>query len=108
VIRKQVAATTDEEGLAVSSATIDTIDVGSLVFEFIPVFALFSRYFENVPSAGINPKRFRSWSALARPAPASEGGRRSSRRLPGPRMAGTDAVAGAAAAQPVVPLECRL
>ncbi len=53
-----------ENALAVSGATISTIDLGSLVFEFVLVFALFSSYFEDIPPAGINPRRFRSWSGL--------------------------------------------
>ncbi len=53
-----------ESALAVSGPTIVTVDVASLAFEFVLVFALFSAYFESVPSAGIDPSRFRSWSAL--------------------------------------------
>ncbi len=53
-----------ESALALSGATIVTIDVTSLVFEFVLVFALFSAYFETVPPAGIDPDRFRPWSAL--------------------------------------------
>ena len=53
-----------ENALAVSGATISTIDIASLVFEFILVFALFSSYFENIPSSGVNPRAFRQSSAL--------------------------------------------
>jgi len=53
-----------ESALAVSGATIASIDVTSLTFEFVLVFALFSSYFETVPPSGIDPRRFRPWSAL--------------------------------------------
>ena len=53
-----------ESALALSGATIHSIDVVSLVFEFVLVFALFSAYFGTVPPAGIDPGRFRPWSAL--------------------------------------------
>ena len=53
-----------ENALAVSGATIGSIDVVSLAFEFVLVFALFSSYFETVPPSGIAPGRFRLWSGL--------------------------------------------
>jgi low temperature requirement protein LtrA len=53
-----------ENALAVSGATISSIDIGSLVFEFVLVFAVFTSYFEDVPSGGINPRRFGLWSGL--------------------------------------------
>ncbi len=53
-----------ETALAVSGASIESIDVWSLMFEFVLVFALFSSYFEDVPWAGIHPNRFGGWSGL--------------------------------------------
>ena len=53
-----------ESALAVSGATLGSIDIVSLAFEFVLVYALFSTYFETVPPAGIDPGRFRPWSGL--------------------------------------------
>jgi low temperature requirement protein LtrA len=53
-----------EVAISVSSATIDKVDVVSLVFEFILVFAVFTSYFEDIPAAGLNQRRFGSWAVL--------------------------------------------
>ena len=53
-----------EIAISVSGATIDTIDVVALVFEFILVFALFTSYFDDIPAAGLNQRRFGGWASL--------------------------------------------
>jgi len=47
--------------IAVSSNTVDGVDVVALAFEFILTFALWAAYFEDIPSAGIDLRRFASW-----------------------------------------------
>jgi low temperature requirement protein LtrA len=50
--------------ISVSGNTIDKVDIMSLVFEFVLVFALFISYFEDFPAAGLNQRRFGWWSGL--------------------------------------------
>jgi low temperature requirement protein LtrA len=51
-----------EIAIALSHATIDRVDIASLVFEFILVFALFTTHFEDIPAAGLNQRRFGWWA----------------------------------------------
>src|SRR5664279_4529839 len=51
-----------EIAIALSHATIDRVDIASLVFEFILVFALFTTHFDDIPSAGLNQRRFGWWA----------------------------------------------
>jgi hypothetical protein len=51
-----------EIAIAVSHATIDRVDIMSLVFEFLLVFALFTTYFEDIPAAGLNQRPFSWWA----------------------------------------------
>jgi low temperature requirement protein LtrA len=51
-----------EIAIALSHATIDRVDIASLVFEFILVFALFATHFEVIPAAGLNQRRFGWWA----------------------------------------------
>ncbi len=51
-----------EVAVSLSRSTITRIDVVSLVFEFILVFALFTSYFEDIPAAGLNQHRFGWWA----------------------------------------------
>ncbi len=53
-----------EIAISVSGATIDTVDVVALVFEFVLVFALFTSYFDDIPAAGLNQRRFGGWASL--------------------------------------------
>ena len=53
-----------EIAISVSGATIDRVDVAALVFEFILVFALFTSYFDDIPAAGLNQRRFGGWASL--------------------------------------------
>jgi low temperature requirement protein LtrA len=53
-----------EIAISVSDATLDTVNVGALVFEFILVFALFTSYFDDIPAAGLNQRRFGWWASL--------------------------------------------
>jgi low temperature requirement protein LtrA len=53
-----------EIAISVSGATIDTVDIMALVFEFILVFALFTSYFDDIPAAGLNQRRFSWWASL--------------------------------------------
>jgi len=53
-----------EIAISVSDATINTVDVAALVFEFVLVFALFTSYFDDIPAAGLNQRRFSWWAAL--------------------------------------------
>lgn len=53
-----------EIAISVSGATIDTVDIVALVFEFILVFALFTSYFDDIPAAGLNQRRFGWWASL--------------------------------------------
>jgi len=47
--------------IAVSDSTVDGIDVVALVFQFILTFALWASYFEDIPYAGIDQRRFGLW-----------------------------------------------
>ena len=51
-----------EVAIAVSHATITGIDVISLIFEFVLVFALFTSYFEDIPAAGLSQRRLALWA----------------------------------------------
>ena len=53
-----------EIAISVSGATINRVDVVALVFEFILVFALFTSYFDDIPAAGLNQRRFGGWASL--------------------------------------------
>lgn len=53
-----------EIAISVSDATLGTVNVGALVFEFILVFALFTSYFDDIPAAGLNQRRFGWWASL--------------------------------------------
>jgi low temperature requirement protein LtrA len=53
-----------EIAIAVSDATLNTVNVAALVFEFALVFALFTSYFDDIPGAGLNQRRFGWWAAL--------------------------------------------
>jgi low temperature requirement protein LtrA len=47
--------------IAVSDSTVDGIDVVALVFQFILTFALWASYFEDIPFAGVDQRRFAAW-----------------------------------------------
>ncbi len=47
--------------IAVSDSTIDGIDVVALAFQFVLTFALWASYFEDIPFAGIDQRRFAPW-----------------------------------------------
>lgn len=47
--------------IAVSDSTVDGIDVVALVFQFILTFALWASYFEDIPFAGVDQRRFAPW-----------------------------------------------
>jgi low temperature requirement protein LtrA len=47
--------------IAVSDSTVDGIDVIALVFQFILTFALWASYFEDIPFAGVDRRRFAPW-----------------------------------------------
>jgi low temperature requirement protein LtrA len=51
-----------EVATTVSGSTIPSIDVLSLVFEFVLVLALFTSYFEDIPTAGLHPRRLGAWA----------------------------------------------
>ena len=51
-----------EVAITVSRETISGIDVVSLIFEFILVFAIFTGYFEDIPAAGLLPRRLALWA----------------------------------------------
>jgi low temperature requirement protein LtrA len=53
-----------EIAISVSDASLDTVNVTALVFEFILVFALFTSYFDDIPAAGLNQRRFAWWTWL--------------------------------------------
>jgi len=53
-----------EIALSVSGAVITRVDVFSLVFEFILVFAIFTSYFEDIPAAGLDQRLFGWWATL--------------------------------------------
>ena len=47
--------------IAVSDSTVNGIDVVALTFQFILTFALWASYFEDIPFAGIDFRRFGPW-----------------------------------------------
>jgi low temperature requirement protein LtrA len=47
--------------IAVSDSTVSGIDVVALAFQFILTFALWASYFEDIPFAGIDQRRFGGW-----------------------------------------------
>lgn len=47
--------------ITVSDNTIDGVDVVALVFQFVLTFALWASYFEDIPFAGIDQRRFAPW-----------------------------------------------
>jgi low temperature requirement protein LtrA len=47
--------------IAVSDSTVNGIDVVALAFQFILTFALWASYFEDIPFAGIDFRRFGPW-----------------------------------------------
>jgi low temperature requirement protein LtrA len=47
--------------IAASDSSIDGIDVVALAFQFILTFALWASYFEDIPYAGIDLRRFGPW-----------------------------------------------
>ena len=51
-----------EVAITVSRETISGIDVVSLIFEFILVFAIFTGYFEDIPAAGLLQRRLALWA----------------------------------------------
>jgi low temperature requirement protein LtrA len=51
-----------EIALSVSGPVVTRVDVFSLVFEFILVFAVFTSYFEDIPAAGMNQRLFGWWA----------------------------------------------
>ena len=53
-----------EVALSVSGPVISRVDVVSLVFEFVLVFAIFASYFEDIPAAGLDQRRFGWWAGL--------------------------------------------
>ena len=53
-----------EVALSVSGPVISRVDVISLIFEFVLVFAIFASYFEDVPAAGLDQRRFGWWAGL--------------------------------------------
>jgi low temperature requirement protein LtrA len=53
-----------EIAISVSDATIDTVNIAALIFEFILVFALFTSYFDDIPAAGLNRRRSGPWALL--------------------------------------------
>jgi len=53
-----------ENAITVSHATLNQLDISSMAFEFILIFALFSTYFSDVPAAGLDKRRSGWWSGL--------------------------------------------
>ncbi len=51
-----------EVAITVSNQTITGVDVVSLIFEFVLVFALFTAYFEDIPAAGLVQRRLAPWA----------------------------------------------
>jgi len=51
-----------EVAISVSNKSLQSIDVVSLAFEFVLVFAIFTGYFEDIPAAGVNQRRFGWWA----------------------------------------------
>ena len=49
--------------IAVSIGTVEDVDVISLAFEFILVFAIWLAYFQDIPFAGLRPNRLTGWLA---------------------------------------------
>lgn len=50
--------------IAVSDNTVNGVDVAAIAFQFILTFALWASYFEDLPHAGINPRRLAPWLAF--------------------------------------------
>jgi low temperature requirement protein LtrA len=50
--------------IAASDSKIDGIDVVALAFQFILTFALWASYFEDIPFAGIDQRRFAGWCSF--------------------------------------------
>jgi low temperature requirement protein LtrA len=53
-----------EVALSVSGSSLDRVDIVSLIFEFVLVFAIFTSYFDDIPAAGINQRLFGWWASL--------------------------------------------
>jgi low temperature requirement protein LtrA len=53
-----------EIALSVSGPVITRVDVVTLIFEFLLVFAIFTSYFEDIPAAGLDQRRFGWWAVL--------------------------------------------
>jgi len=51
-----------EVAITASHQTITGIDIVSLIFEFVLVFALFTAYFEDIPAAGLLQRRMALWA----------------------------------------------
>jgi low temperature requirement protein LtrA len=51
-----------EVAITVSHESITGIDIVSLIFEFVLVFALFTSYFEDIPAAGLTQRRLALWA----------------------------------------------
>ena len=49
--------------IAVSIGTVEDVDVISLAFEFVLVFAIWLAYFQDIPFAGLRPNRLTGWLA---------------------------------------------
>ncbi len=50
--------------IAVSSNTVSAVDIVALAFQFVLTFAIWASYFEDIPHAGVNQRRFAPWLAL--------------------------------------------
>ena len=50
--------------IAVSSNTVNGVDILALAFQFVLTFALWACYFEDIPHAGVNQRRLAPWLAL--------------------------------------------
>jgi low temperature requirement protein LtrA len=50
--------------IAVSDARVDEIDIIALAFQFVLTFTIWTSYFEDVPHAGIAPRRRSPWVGL--------------------------------------------
>lgn len=50
--------------IAVSGSSVPEVDVVALFFQFVLTFAIWTSYFEDVPSAGIRAGWLRAWLAL--------------------------------------------
>jgi low temperature requirement protein LtrA len=51
-----------EVAITISDESFTRIDVVSLIFEFVLVFALFTGYFEDIPAAGLLQRRLPAWA----------------------------------------------